>query len=117
VFLGGGAGSGARYLVSLAAMSLSGVALWGTLAVNVVGSCLLGLVYALSIRGVLPESARLGLGAGLIGGFTTYSTFNLEVLTLAQRGPGSYAVFYVLGTLVACLAAGLAGLWLGRALA
>jgi CrcB protein len=117
VFLGGGAGSGARYLVSLVSMSLSGVALWGTLAVNVVGSCLLGLVYALSLRGLLPENARLALGAGVIGGFTTYSTFNLEVLTLAQRGPGSHAVFYGLGTLVSCLASGMAGLWLGRMLA
>ncbi len=114
VCLGGAIGSGARYLVALGAMRLLGAAQWGTLAVNLLGSFLLGVLVQLALRGSLSEPMRLALGVGVMGGFTTYSTFNLEVLTLAQQGPGSQAVLYALGTVIGCLLAGVAGTWLGR---
>ncbi len=95
-------------------MRLFGAALWGTLAVNLLGSFLLGVLVPIALRGALSDQMRLVLGVGVMGGFTTYSTFNLEVLTLAQQGNGAHAALYALGTLVGCLAAGAAGLWLGR---
>jgi fluoride exporter len=114
VCAGGAVGSGARYLAALGAMRLFGAALWGTLAVNLLGSFLLGFLVQFALRGGLSEQMRLALGVGVMGGFTTYSTFNLEVLTLAQQGPGAQAVLYALGTLMGCLIAGALGLWLGR---
>ncbi|MGA9525496.1 MAG: fluoride efflux transporter CrcB, partial [Myxococcaceae bacterium] len=112
VCLGGAVGSGARYVATLGAMRLFGVALWGTFAVNLLGSFLLGVIVPLALRGSLSEQMRLALGVGVMGGFTTYSTFNLEVLTLAQQGTSAHAALYAFATLVGCLAAGICGLWL-----
>lgn len=90
---------------------------WGTLFVNVVGSFLLGLVAeSLAERRVLGADARLVIGTGMMGGFTTYSTFNLETLRLIERGDPGRAALYVGATLLLCLVAGAGGLALGRAL-
>ena len=111
VFLGGGLGATLRWgLSSLAA------APWGTVGVNILGSFALALLMhpAMGIGG----SARLFLCTGLMGGFTTYSTFNLDVLTAVERGDGLGALTTASTTLVSCLLAGSAGWnlgsWLGR---
>ena len=67
-------------------------------------------------RSVLTLDQRLVLVTGVLGGFTTYSSFNYETLHLAQSGAGMLAVVNVAVTLVACLLAGIAGIWLGRTL-
>jgi CrcB protein len=110
VGIGGALGSIARY-------HLGGVALrrwpgfpWGTLVVNVLGSFALCVVMQLVLRGRLDDSARIALGAGLLGGFTTYSSFNYETIALLQQGHWGRAVAYVAATLVGCLAVGFLGL-------
>jgi CrcB protein len=112
VVLGGGAGSGARFLVSEWARGRFGAETrLGTLAVNILGSFLLGaLAHAAASGSALPPAARLALGAGFLGGFTTYSAFNEEVLGWILSGAHGRAVAYLAGTAAACLAAG----WLGH---
>ncbi len=115
VCLGGALGSGARYLVSTwVANALGSGFPKGTLAVNVTGSFLLSLVMVAALSGVASPNARLFLGTGVLGGYTTYSSFNYETLALVEQGSIGLAAANVALTIVGCLAAGLAGLALGR---
>jgi len=113
VALGGALGSVARYGVGVAVARLWGVQFpWGTLLVNALGGLAIG---ALAARGVGPsEGARLFLGVGLLGGFTTFSTFSLETVRLLQQSPG-LALIYVSASLVLAVGGCWAGLSLGRA--
>jgi CrcB protein len=116
VCAGGALGSGARYLVATWAFRAFGADLpRGTFLVNVTGSFVLALVFGLRSE-LLGPDARLFLGAGVLGGFTTYSSFNLETLELLERGSAGLAAANVAVTVLCCLAAGLAGLALGRLL-
>jgi CrcB protein len=115
VCLGGALGSGARYLVSTwAARALGAEFPRGTLVVNVTGSFLLAGVMAAALAGTVSPNARLFLGAGILGGYTTYSSFNYETLALVEQGSVALAAANVALTVVGCLAAGIAGLALGR---
>src|SRR4029077_352228 len=80
ICLGGAAGTGARYLLSGWLLRAAGPGFpWGALAVHVIGSFLLGLIMQVSLTtGLVPPTLRLALATGVIGGFTTYSTFNYE---------------------------------------
>ncbi|HET9209989.1 MAG TPA: CrcB family protein, partial [Thermoanaerobaculia bacterium] len=82
ICLGGAAGTGARYLLSGWLLRAAGPGFpWGTLAVNVIGSFLLGLILQVSLTTTLiSPTLRLALTTGVMGGFTTYSTFNYETL-------------------------------------
>ncbi|MBJ7252279.1 MAG: CrcB family protein [Acetobacteraceae bacterium] len=101
VALGGAAGSVLRYVVSHAGLVLFGAGFpWGTLAVNIVGSALIGVFGALGISG----EARLLLVTGLLGGFTTFSAFSLETGLLWERAPW-LAVVYVTASVLGGLAA------------
>lgn len=73
---------------------------WATFAVNVVGSALLGAVVALAVSGRLADLALAGLGAGLAGGLTTFSTFALDVVELLREGRRATTAAYVLLSLV-----------------
>ncbi|MBK7878367.1 MAG: fluoride efflux transporter CrcB [Planctomycetes bacterium] len=119
VCAGGALGSGARYLVSLfATRQLPTGFAWGTLIVNVVGSFLLAFLVQLALSSPsLTPNTRLFLTTGVLGGFTTYSTFNQETLTLLQQGSPGAALANVLATLVLGLAAGFAGFALARTIA
>lgn len=88
VCLGGGFGTGARYLVSGWALALLGPDFpYGTLAVNVIGSLLLGIIMHFGLTtNLLSPTLRLTLATGVMGGFTTYSTFNYETLRYLQEG-------------------------------
>jgi CrcB protein len=114
----GGLGAMLRYGVSLGAGAAFGAALpWGTLAANVIGSFALGIVVELGeSRTIAGVDARLPLGVGLLGGFTTYSSFNLEMLTLYETNGPLRSGAYAITTFAICLAAGMAGLALARAL-
>lgn len=116
ICLGGAAGTGARYLLSGWALAALGTTFpWGTLVVNVLGSFLLGLVMQVGMATpVLSPTLRLALTTGVMGGFTTYSTFNYETIRYAQEGSWLLAVANVVVMLTGCLAAGFAGLWAGR---
>ncbi|MBR0654212.1 CrcB family protein [Plastoroseomonas arctica] len=101
VALGGALGSVARYLLTLASIAQFGVAFpWGTLAINVLGSALIGVVAGLGIGG----EWRLFLVTGVLGGFTTFSAFSLETGLLWERSP-ALAAAYVAASLVFALAA------------
>ncbi|MEJ1161242.1 fluoride efflux transporter CrcB [Prosthecomicrobium sp. N25] len=110
VFVGGGLGSVLRYLTSLAALALFGPGFpWGTLTVNVVGSGVMGFVAAYIVLRWTPEGGgdalRLFLMTGVLGGFTTFSAFSLDVLTLWQRGAvGTATVYAVVSVAVSILA-------------
>lgn len=111
----GAAGSLARYGVTLAAQRWAGPDLpWGTLAVNVVGSALLGAIYELAARQGWSEEVKLALGTGFLGGFTTFSAFSVETLRLLEAGRTAEALGNAAGNLVLGLAAAALGVWLAR---
>ena len=111
VILGGGLGSGARYLVSAWLLARLGLAFpWGTLTVDVVGSFLLGVIMQICLTSeVVGADTRLLLTTGSLGGFTTYSAFNYETLRYCQEGNGDLAVANTGATFTACLFAGYLG--------
>jgi CrcB protein len=116
ICLGGAIGSGARYLLSGWLARIAGPGFpYNTLAVNAIGSFLLGaLMGSAMLTETLPPMLRLTLTTGVIGGFTTYSTFNYETLRLFQEGSWLLG-FADLGlTVVVCLLAGALGLMVGR---
>src|SRR5512145_3385586 len=106
VAAGGALGSALRYLVATTAVVWLGPTFpWGTLAVNLGGSFLIGLVQAVAAeRLVLSEEARLFLTTGVMGGFTTYSAFSYETVGLMERGAWGLAWLNVALTTAACLA-------------
>lgn len=105
VLIGGAAGSGARYLVALwvAERAWRGFP-WATLAVNVVGSVVIGVLATLADeRDTLSANARALLVIGVVGGFTTFSSFSLETLRLVEEWGYPRAALYVLASLVLSL--------------
>ena len=113
---GGAIGSGARYLTGRATLSAFGPAFpYGTLAVNLIGGFAMGLlVGALARMSVPGENWRLLLGVGALGGYTTFSSFSLDVVTMIQRGDLGVALFYVLLSVIGSIVALFAGLSLVR---
>lgn len=97
VFLGGGLGSAARYAVSLMinerAWALNFP--WPTLIVNVAGSFLIGLFYALSEKLDMSDEMRLFLTAGLCGGFTTFSAFSNDSIVMLRNGEFFICLIYI----------------------
>lgn len=118
VCLGGAVGSGARYLVSGWALRALGTSFpYGTLVVNLLGSFLLALLMFAGVEaGAMSPAVRLGLSAGVMGGFTTYATFSYETMTYLQEGAWGVALGNVLVTVIGCLLAALAGWAVARAL-
>jgi CrcB protein len=118
VALGGALGSSLRYLVATAALAWLGPGLpWGTLVVNLIGSFLIGLVQTLALEGLaMPESGRLFLTTGVMGGLTTYSAFSYETVRLLESGGWTAAWLNVVVTTLASLALCGLGLTAGRLL-
>jgi CrcB protein len=115
VFLGGGLGAAARHGINRAGLALLGPGFpWWTLAINVVGSFLIGLLAGLFGSLETGHNTRLFLITGVLGGFTTFSAFSLDALTLWERGAQLQAGFYVAGSVVASLIAVVAGLMASR---
>jgi CrcB protein len=116
VFGGGGLGSVVRFLLG------RWVSAWhnhhfpfGTLAVNVIACLVLGYVVGIADhRQIISPSARLFWTVGFCGGFSTFSTFSAETLTLIQGGFHFSTVVYIVLSLVLCLAATFAGIYLGE---
>jgi CrcB protein len=119
VALGGAIGSVARYGVGALAVQLFGPAFpWGTLMVNLTGSFLIALIMHVALAGsAVSVELRLFLTTGVVGGFTTYSTFNYETLALLNQRAYVFAGLNLAATVVGCLLAGILGLAAGRALA
>ena len=118
VLAGGGVGSVLRYLTTLAAVRLLSPNFpFGTLIVNLVGCFFIGFVHTLALltARVSPET-RLFLTTGVIGGLTTYSSFNYEALALVDQERAVSAGVYVAVMLVGCAVVGLFGTFSARAL-
>jgi fluoride exporter len=115
VFVAGGLGSAARYLIGQWAASAFGLAFpYGTMIVNLSGCFALGLVVQLAIAGAWHGDLRAAIAAGFLGGFTTYSSFNQETLAMLTGGATGAAVMNVAITLAGGLAAGALGMTAGR---
>jgi CrcB protein len=119
VFVGGGLGAALRHLVNLLSLRLVGTAWpYGTLFINVTGSILMGVVAGLFAWKVsLPPTLRLFIATGILGGYTTFSTFSLETALLIERGQAAQALLYVGASVVLGLAGLFAGMAAARALA
>lgn len=115
VFVGGGLGAMARHGINRAGLALLGPGFpWWTLAVNVLGSFLIGLLAGLFGAMETGHNLRLFLTTGFLGGFTTFSAFSLDALTLWERGAMLQAGLYVAGSVIASLIAVIAGLMISR---
>ena len=98
--MGGAVGSGLRYAVGLTLPGITSGFPWATLTVNLVGSFAIGWIAASVQQGQLSENARLLLAVGLLGGFTTFSSFSLETLLLLQQGRLPAALLYISSSLL-----------------
>jgi CrcB protein len=118
VAIGGAIGSVLRYLIHTQSSQWFGSTFpYGTLLINVVGSLLIGfLSYTLIERISVSEEVRLAVLVGVLGGFTTFSTFSLETLNLLTQGHFISALSNVIFSVVACLLACFLGLSLARAI-
>jgi len=118
VFLGGGLGAVSRHLSAMAVMRVSGPGFpWGTMVVNIIGSLVMGLLIAwLARRSAGDADLRLLLATGFLGGFTTFSAFSLDAVTLYERGALTAAAAYVIASVTVSILALFGGLWLARQL-
>ncbi len=116
VFLGGGLGSVIRFLLGKWISSLHSHHFpWGTLAANVVACLLLGLVVGLADqKQMISPPMRLFWTVGFCGGFSTFSTFSNEILFMLQQGLTGSLLLYAGISLLLCVAATFAGLYLGE---
>ena len=118
ICFGGAVGTGARYLLGGLVARWAGPDFpYGTLLINVLGSLLIGVVQQVGLSSLLiPDTLRLVLAVGVMGGFTTYSSFSYETIKLVEGGSWVAASLYVLLTTALCLGGCVAGLMLGRVL-
>lgn len=116
VFVGGGIGAALRHGVNVATARLFGSSFpYGTLTVNVIGCLMMGLLAGyFAFKGDVSQHWRLFLTTGILGGFTTFSAFSLDVAVLYERGEIGLAATYVLASAVVSLIAVFAGLALMR---
>ncbi len=116
--VGGGLGAGARYLVQANMIRWLGMGFpWWTFAINIVGSFAMGVVATMvALRfGNSPE-IRTFLATGILGGFTTFSAFSLDVANLIDKKQQAAAAFYVAGSVGVSILALYAGLALAKAM-
>jgi len=118
IALGGAVGTSLRYGIGVGMLRWLGSAFpYGTLTANILGSFLLGVVMeSVGDRELAGVQLKLILGTGVMGGFTTYSSFNLETIRLAEQGAYGRAGLYLGLTLVVCLVAGVGGIALARSI-
>lgn len=109
VFLGAGLGGMARHGVGLAALRFGTAFPYGTMGINILGSILMGVLAGWYAMRSGSQPMRLFLATGVLGGFTTFSSYALDGILLLERGEVAAAIIYILGSVVL----GLAGLLLG----
>lgn len=116
VFVGGGLGSAGRHGVNLLAVKCLGTAYpFGTFVINVLGAAVMGATFEyLALKASWSPSIRLFLTTGIIGGFTTFSTYALEIALLYERGELLAASLYAIGSVILGVAALFAGVGLVR---
>jgi len=119
ICLGGALGTGARYLLGVSVQMAFGPTFpMGTLVVNLIGSFLISLFMYVGVeKGLLSTTVRMVLCTGVLGGFTTYSSFNFETMRFWQQGAIGLGFANVAVTVVGCLAMGGLGLLTGKLIA
>ncbi len=120
VFIGAGIGGALRHGINAVSPRWFGMGFpYGTMAINIVGSALMGLVagwFAFRAGEGVPQHLRLFLATGILGGFTTFSAFSLDAVLLWERGEAMLAAFYVVGSVMLSLAALIGGLAMMRSM-
>lgn len=118
VFLGAGIGGALRHGTNVATARLFGSNFpFGTLSVNVLGSLLMAVIMEVfALKAGLPQSARLFLTTGVLGGYTTFSTFTLDAMSMVERGQWPMAAFYMAVSVAGSLVAFFIGMMLVRQL-
>ena len=117
VGVGGGLGALARYYIASWVQPAGTLFNWGIFAVNISGGLLMGMIVeAGALRLNLSPDMRAFLTVGILGGYTTFSTFSLDSALLLQRGEYLQAAAYVIGSVVLSILALFAGLWIVRAI-
>jgi CrcB protein len=116
VFLGGGLGAALRHGVNLASARLLGTGFpYATMIENVSGSLVMGLLAGyFAFRGGLSQHWQLFLTTGILGGYTTFSSFSLDAALLYERGELGLAALYVLASVALSIFGLFAGLWIVR---
>jgi CrcB protein len=116
IAIGGTLGCWARYAQSNLVQAVFGRNFpFATLSINVIGSFLMGFLFILTVeRLMIPPSVRVGVLTGVLGGYTTFSTFEMETLLLAQNGEFSKAGLYVVLSVVIGFAAAFGGAYIAR---
>lgn len=115
VMLGGALGAGGRHLVGRATLGWFGPGFpYGTITVNILGGLLMGLLVGTLARIDAGENVRLFLGVGVLGGFTTFSSFSLETWLLIEDGQLGIALLYIAASVVLSIAALVCGLTITR---
>ncbi len=117
VALGGALGSSFRYILSLAIPKLLGkIAIWGTFTVNIIGALLIGILCAFYENSTVNDNVKLFLMVGILGGFTTFSSFALENLILFRNGEIRTLFIYIFATNILGLIAAFGGYYLSKGL-
>jgi CrcB protein len=113
VGLGGGLGALLRHYLNGAVTGLSGAGFpYGIMLINIIGSLVMGLLVGLFAHlGEIPQGWKVFLTTGLLGGFTTFSTFSLDSVLLLERGDYALAGIYIVGSVLISLAALMLALW------
>ena len=119
VFIGGGLGSTLRHIINVVSARVLGTGFpYHTFIINITGSIVMGLIAGyLAFKGEAAQPWRLFVMTGILGGYTTFSAFSLDVVLLYERGETGLALLYVLGSVVLSIAGLFAGLALVRHLA
>lgn len=119
VMAGGALGAGLRYhLGRLITLVLGNAFPFGTFAANLIGGFAMGILAGwLARAGVNGDQSRLFLGVGLLGGFTTFSAFSLEIVSMIERGQWGVAATYSIASVVGAVLALFAGLMMMRQVA
>jgi fluoride exporter len=114
--IGGFIGTVCRYLLSLFVQNkFLSTFPFGTMSVNIIGCFLIGIIYALSDRGNISVEWRLFIATGILGGFTTFSSFSNETVGMLRDSQYGYAILYVLSTVIIGILATFAGIFLIKA--
>ena len=117
VGVGGGLGALARYYIASAIQSVGSAFPWGIFVVNISGGLMMGLIVeASALKLNLSPDLRAFLTVGILGGYTTFSTFSLDSALLLQKGQYMQAAAYMIGSVVLSILALFAGLWIVRSI-
>ncbi len=113
--IGGGIGSGLRFLMTdWTHKHVAGVFPWGTLWVNLIGSFVIGVLWEISERVSVAPDLRVFVLVGILGGFTTFSSYALESITLLRAGETGYALINIIATNMLGLVLVVAGAMLSK---